>query len=282
MKKLGLLVLGLAIGVSLSSFCYADAEYGVLKVISNQTNSRIYIDGNFEGNGNVSRDKIIVGNHLIQVKNANKDILFEEMVSVRANEQTTVVAKAGEEIQQNTQTEPQILEQSQPAQIEAPNQYQISNQPAKYHSIFGLEASYGTWNLNFPGYGSIQSGEPIKEVGLYIKTIAENKGFAKASFHYILPVSGASTNVGTFVGLDIGAQSDLIEASIGMNYLITNVSNSIGRLGYQAFLGFKVANATIGAKYLVLNATDSGGYYYSSTSYSYSQLLLGASIDFGQ
>jgi len=250
---------------------YAESQFGVLKVIASQDTARIYIDGNFEGAGTVSRDKIIIGNHLVQIKDENKITLFEEMVSVREGEQTTVVAKT-EGVMQNNEISPQNIQQTPSG---------TQSQYNKYHNVLGLEASYGPWNANVAGY-SIQSSEPGKEIGLYLKTITDNNAFAKTSFHYILPFSGATSNVGTFVGLDIGGQSDLVEASVGLNYFFSAISGTTGGLGYQAYLGFKIANASIGAKYLILNGSSNSSYYYSSIGYSYSQLLLCASVDFGK
>jgi|GEM_PF-4120785 len=275
MKKqiFGMLVLLFAL-ITVSAAGYADQQYGVLKIIANQETAKIYVDGNYEGTGTVSREKIIVGNHLVQVKDKDKNVIFEEMVSVRDGEQTTVVAKIGEEPEKITE----------PSQQNSGTQNETSAtptfQPPKFKNLFGINASYGNWSVNVAGYTS-QSPEPVKEIGLHLKTLYENNAYIKSSFHYILPVSGGNSNIGSFLGLDFGGQSDLLDGSIGLNYFLPNLSGmgATGGLGYQAAVGMRIAGVTVGAKYLILNGTLNSGYY--STGFSYSQILLSLSADFG-
>jgi len=250
--------MALAIIIALSSHIYAEVQFGVLKIITDNDTAKVYIDGNFEGTGTVSRDKIIIGSHLIQIKDENKNILFEEMVSVREGEQTTIFAKTtGKGVQ--------------PVARELLGQYE---QPPNLN-VVGVEGSYGNWTARMDGY-TATSFEPIKEIGLYAKNITGKNSFIKSGIHYIFPLTNASNNIGSFLGVEIGGTSDFIEGTLGLNYLFSNVSGSTGGLGYQGSIGVIISNATIGAKYLVLTASSSWG------NYSYSQLLFCASYDFGR
>jgi len=89
-KAIAWVVFLLLVGFSIPGF--AEANYGSLKIISDSETAKVYIDGAFEGYGAVSKDKIIAGNHFIQLK-VDSAVVFEEMVSVKEGEQTTIVPK---------------------------------------------------------------------------------------------------------------------------------------------------------------------------------------------
>ncbi|MFA5840377.1 MAG: hypothetical protein WC890_06970 [Candidatus Margulisiibacteriota bacterium] len=140
---------------------------------------------------------------------------------------------------------------------------------------FGLEGSYGDW-YTVQGGSSTKSSEPVKEIGLYLKTNMSENGFVKYSGHYIFPLSGAASSIGSYAAIDLCGNNDLFEVGLGATYLLPGTSGLTGGLGYQAAAGIIIGNATVGAKYLILNATTSGISYY------YSQILLNASIDFSR
>lgn len=207
------------------------------------------------GLGIVTVDKSIVGSHLVQIKDGNNQLLFNKVVAVRKGEQTTVFDKAGQGIDEIT---------------EAPARK--SHSPREFFVSAGIEGSYGKWTTRSGGSTAV-SPDHGKEIGLYLKIAGNKNWYIKPSVHYILPFSGASTGLGCFAGLDIGKTFNFFEVSGGATYFSPTTSGEKGTLGYQGFVGLNIQNASVGAKYLALNASDNLG------NFSYSQLLLGASFD---
>jgi hypothetical protein len=271
-KQISLVLIAIVVLLSTCEKVFAEQHYGVLKVISNHNIGKIYIDGELEGAGNISRDKIIVGNHLVQVKDDDMKVVFEEMVLVREGEQTTVFAKIGGVVTSEVKTPQKSDEHLSSSSI-------ISN--------YGVNATYGSWTANVNVLGnsiSTQSSEPVKEIGIYVKGTLDNNTYFKCSYDYVLPLSDGSIN-GSFVGMDFGSQNEYIDGSVGINYsfpAMSGFSSLTGALGYQATLGVKLTRFTIGTKYLILNG--SGDFTYGSNTYkvnaSYSQLLFYVSADF--
>lgn len=253
------LMLAITYGMSL-----AENKTGVLSVISTNNTSKVYIDGSFEGTGSLLLNNIIAGNHLVQVKDNDSKIVYEEMSLVKEGEQTTVYADNATKTQTSNEQNTSVMSKDN----------------------LGIDFTYGYWTTIVNVSGSTtraQSTDPIKVLGIYWKNINDKNVALKMGYNYVFNPSGGSSN-GSFVTLDYGIQNDFIEASIGSNYsfpTMDGATNQTGGLGYQMTLGVKLPYYIIGAKYLFL--TGSGDFVVGSTTYrvnvSYSQFIAYISID---
>ena len=69
-------------------------EFGTLKVLAEETDSEIYVDGKLAGKDRVVIDKIEAGEHMVRVKKGG-EFYFSKLAEIKANEITSVIPSKG-------------------------------------------------------------------------------------------------------------------------------------------------------------------------------------------
>lgn len=227
--------------MSQASFA-AGGEYGTLKVVTDDENAEIYVDGAMAGYYVVTIEKILVGSHYVQVKLDGKSI-YSQMVSVQKGKQITVVAS-----------------------LEGTRNFvgETETMPAK-NKLFPLvyEVTYGGYNINY--YIEGLAGTPSSTtntlgIGLGLKKYIEQESnlYYIVGFHYNNKILSDQLS---YLFLNVGNENQTGFTELGINYCQwqNDAMGVSGTVGYQIAIGFNsTKNITWGIKYAVFN----GGFNY--------------------
>ena len=94
-KLIALFLLSTSFFLAISNPTIANPKYGTLKIIAENENAEIFIDGAMAGHKIVTIEEIIVGTHQVKVVLGSTTI-YEKMVLIQEGEQSTIVIKLEE------------------------------------------------------------------------------------------------------------------------------------------------------------------------------------------
>jgi len=261
-----LFVLLTAFLFSLPVYAVDQTKYGSLKVVSENENAEIYVDGALAGYKIVTIEEIPVGSHYILIKLDGQKV-FDKMFLIQRDQQTTIVYTEEDKTKK-------VIEQKEKTTTEMASKLEV-------YLPLNIFITYGTYNVTVSSGGqsvSDSASSSFTGFGLGIKNILKsNKDLLNTqtnyyylgSFNYNTKVAGTQLS---YISFDIGGDNNqAIFGEIGLNYPLWSVDglSVSGNIGYQAAFGFNLTDYIgIGIKYAVFNGSFSASGYNFTVNYS--------------
>lgn len=249
-----LLSIFLIVTALLSPALSAEAT-GSLSILTDLATLRIYIDGNYEGNGSLTKGNMTPGNHNIAVKKAGGIIIFDNAVKVKKDFLTTVVITA--DSYGKAQITSSDIERSKSVNIRS---LQLKkDEPSGWESPVGIEADYGTYVMSYriPGSDHVYMLNALFNAygyGAFVKLAGTDKNQTVLGYHVS---SYKDTLKVSYVYLDFRAKTERFVGSAGINYTAWQciaIDDPVGGLGGQISLGYRLTdNISLGVKLVLFS-----------------------------
>jgi hypothetical protein len=230
--------------------------YGLLRVISEDDQADIYVDGLLAGKSPVTIEDILPGSHYIKVI-SGPNAIFNKLIYIKEGQQETVVANPS-----NYQESPE-----KPTYDLNKHDNDKNEKPSTLMQFF---VDYGRYSLTLSAAGSSLSSIAPKDFygfGAEIKKLLKDGAYYSGGFHYYSKVAPIQVS---YFSANYGIDNGTTFGEFGLNMPLWQVDGySVGgSIGYQVTLGFNMSdNVSFGAKYVVCNGSYDyvDPYYYTTT-----------------